>query len=76
MKELLKILLIAALSLVIISMSATAQDTITKNDGSYIQAKVLEVTPTEVKYKKFNNQDGPLFILNKADISEIRYENG
>ncbi|MCF8299309.1 MAG: hypothetical protein K9J13_17300 [Saprospiraceae bacterium] len=41
-----------------------------------IQAKVLEVTPTEIKYKRFDNQDGPLFIILKSDVIMICYENG
>ena len=76
MKKLFKVLLPAMLLLVVLSMSATAQDTITKNDGSVIQAKVLEITPTEVKYKRYNNLEGPLYVLNKTEVSAIKYENG
>ncbi len=76
MKKLFKVLLPAMLLLVVLSMSATAQDTITKNDGSVIQAKVLEITSTEVKYKRYNNLEGPLYVLNKTEVSAIKYENG
>jgi len=53
-----------------------AQDLITKKDGTDIQAKILEVTSTEVKYKKYNNLEGPTFSLLKSDILIVRYENG
>mgnify|MGYP003149848652 CR=1 FL=1 len=35
-----------------------SQDVITKRDGTDIQTKILEVTPNEIKYKKFDNASG------------------
>ncbi len=58
------------------ALAVSAQDLITKKDGSDIQAKILEVTSTEVKYKKYSNLEGPTFTLPKSDILIIRYENG
>jgi len=51
-------------------------DIITKRNGDDINSKVLEVTQTEVKYKKSDNVDGPTFTLPKSDILIIRYSNG
>lgn len=53
-----------------------AQDLITTKQGEDIEAKILEVSPKEVKYKKFSNLDGPTFTLNRSDIVMVRYENG
>lgn len=53
-----------------------AQDVLTKRDGTDIQAKVLEVTTGEVKYKKFDNINGPTFSILKSDLLMVRYENG
>ncbi len=53
-----------------------AQDIITKKDGTAIEAKIIEVSPSEIKYKKFSNPDGPTFILPTHVISSIRYQNG
>jgi hypothetical protein len=53
-----------------------SQDIITTRTGEDILAKILEINKTEIKYKKFDNQDGPLYTLLKADILMIRYENG
>lgn len=53
-----------------------AQDLITTKKGEDIQAKILEVSSKEVKYKRFNNLEGPTFTLNKSDIVMVRYENG
>ena len=57
-------------------VSAYAQDVITKKNGDEINAKVLEITQSEIKYKKFDNQTGPTFSLSISDIFMIRYENG
>ena len=50
------------------ALSTLAQDIITKKDGTKLITKILEVSPTEVKYKKYSNQDGPTFILPTKDI--------
>lgn len=53
-----------------------SQDIITKKSSEDIQAKVLEVTTTEIKYKKFDNLNGPTFTILKSDVLMVRYENG
>ena len=47
--------------LLCISGMATAQDVILKKDNSTILSKVLEINSIEIKYKKWSNQDGPLW---------------
>ena len=56
--------------------SVFAQDLITKKDGTDIQAKILEITTNEVKYKRFSNLEGPTYSILKSDILLVRYENG
>ncbi|MFL5763312.1 MAG: hypothetical protein ACJ77K_05165 [Bacteroidia bacterium] len=53
-----------------------AQDTIFTRAGESIPAKVLEITPGEVKYKKSYMLDGPSYVLYKSDVKAIRYSNG
>lgn len=53
-----------------------AQDIIFKINGDEIEAKVLEISPDEIKYKIFKFQDGPTYILNKTDVFMIKYPNG
>jgi len=60
----------------LVANSLFSQDILTKKTGDDIQAKVLEVTTTEVKYKKFDNLNGPIFSILKSDLLMIRYENG
>ncbi len=58
------------------SLSIFAQDIITKRNGDEIKAKIIEVGTDDVKFKKFDNIDGPLFVVSKSDIIFIKYENG
>jgi hypothetical protein len=53
-----------------------SQDIITKKSGEDIQAKVIEVTTSEIKYKKFDNQTGPILTISTMELLMIRYENG
>jgi hypothetical protein len=53
-----------------------SQDVITKKTSEDIQAKVLEVTTTEIKYKKSDNPEGPTFTIPKSDVLVISYQNG
>ncbi len=69
-----KLLLVSVL--LCASLSSWGQDLITKKDGSDIEAKILEVSPKEIKYKKFSNLEGPIFTLPVKDILIVRYENG
>lgn len=52
------------------------QDVIIKKDSTKIDAKILEISQTEIKYKFFNYQDGPLNIVSKNDIAYVIYSNG
>ena len=54
----------------------SAQDTITKKNGEDIKAVITEVNPTNVRYKDFDNPDGPVFTINKSDIAVVHYANG
>lgn len=58
------------------SFIAHAQDVIVKKDGNTITSKVTEITSSEIKYKKFSNQNGPTYTINRNEVSYINYENG
>lgn len=57
-------------------LTAAAQDLIVKRDASRIEARVTEISPTEVRYKRFSNPDGPTYVLPVGEIASIRYANG
>ena len=53
-----------------------AQDVMIRKDGSEVLAKILEINPDEISYKRFDNQDGPVYWEKKKDILKIKYANG
>lgn len=57
-------------------LNGYSQDTIFKRNNDTIVAKILEINPTEVKYKKFHFQNGPVYVDSKFDISLIAFANG
>jgi len=53
-----------------------AQDTLSMRSSENILVKVIEVGTSEVKYKKIDNLNGPIFSILKSDLLIIKYENG
>jgi len=53
-----------------------AQDTLSMRSGENILVKVIEVGTSEVKYKKLDNLNGPVFSILKSDLLMIKYANG
>lgn len=64
------------LSILLASIPSFSQDVITKTDGTDIQAQVLEVGKTEIRFKKWDNLEGPIFTELKSELLMIRYKNG
>lgn len=56
--------------------SLWSQDIIIMRDGSEMNAVVTEIGTNEVKYKKFDNRNGPTYSVSKNDIFLIKYQNG
>lgn len=68
---------LSILTLLFLSASTTfAQDIITNKNGDDIKSKVLEVSQSEIKYKKFGNANGPTYTISKSEVFMIKYENG
>jgi hypothetical protein len=53
-----------------------AQDTISMRKGETIIARVLEVSLTEIRYKRFDSPDGPVYIAPKWEVNYVVYANG
>lgn len=68
--------LFATIFLLCMAGTDLAQDVIVKKDQSTIMSKVLEITSTEVKYKKWSNQDEPTYTISISEVSNINYQNG
>ena len=55
---------------------AQSQDYLYLLNSDTIKSKVLEVNENDVKYKDFENPDGPVYTINKSRIDKIIYQNG
>lgn len=70
-----KIFTLCGCLLLSISVSK-AQDTLVLNDGTLIKSKVVEITESLLKYKKYSNLDGPVYTIDKKQVLAVHYENG
>lgn len=68
-----KLLLLAALCG---TGAVRAQDLIVRRDSSRVEARVSEISPESVRYRRFSNPDGPVYVLPVAEVAYIRYANG
>ena len=66
--------LIIILTFFICGMSA--QDIIIMKNGQEVEVIVKEVGLNSIKYVKFDNPSGPIYVEKKTDIFMIKYANG
>lgn len=57
-------------------LACQAQDVLIKRNGDEMEVKVLEILLNEIKYKRFDNLEGPVISILKSDVFMIKYENG
>ena len=57
-------------------LSALAQDIIVTREAKRIEAKIEEVSETEIRYKEADNLSGPTFVLSTNKIQTIIFKNG
>ena len=58
------------------STISLAQDTIVKKNNDRIIGNILEISSSDIKYKRFDLPDGPVYIAPKAEVLRIKYANG
>ena len=71
-----KRLLTLLFALTLFSSALSAQDIITLKNGNTIPAVVEEIGVSEIRYKPYDNPDGPVYAIPKANVLMIQYENG
>jgi len=62
--------------LMCIATISYGQDTLLDMKANENLVKVLEILPTEIKYKKWDNMDGPIYSINRNEVFRIKYKNG
>lgn len=60
----------------VVSLTASAQDVIVKNDNSTILCRIVEVNNNEVVYLKWSDLNGPRYVMDRSLISNINYQDG
>src|SRR4051812_35969728 len=70
MKKIILVLFVIAANML------SAQDQLFKTDNTKLSVKILEVGPTEIKYKIFTNMNGPTYVERRDKVTLIIYENG
>lgn len=68
--------ILVVITLFVCCLAGMAQDIIVCKDGTSLLGKVAEITESEVKYRKADHPDGPLYTIKIADLLRINYQNG
>jgi hypothetical protein len=72
MKKIILLILLSCLS----NVRIYSQDLLIKKNGEEIPSKVLEITLFEIKYRKLENLNGPIYTILINDVKSIIYKNG
>jgi len=62
--------------LILASFGAKSQEFIYKKNREIIKVKIIEIGTDEIKFKEYDNPDGPIFTIEKEKVSKIEMENG
>ena len=57
-----------------LGVALSAQDIITKKDGTTLDVKVLTATPDGVKYRIMSEHNGPVYFISSEDFTKIQYK--
>ncbi len=68
--------IIAFILFLIVSFSSFSQDTIVLHNNDKILCKIIDISSIDVKFKKFENIDGPDYLESKSNIHQIRFNSG
>lgn len=71
-----KKIILSLLTALCVTAAAQAQDIIIRINADSIRARILEISPETVRYKRASNPDGPTYVLPVAEIASIVYANG
>jgi hypothetical protein len=62
--------------LLMFGFASQAQDILTFKNGNDLKVKVQEITPQEIKYKRYDNLNGPVITILRNSATAVLYENG
>lgn len=76
MKKLLFTVLSVGVSTLLFSSTTFAQDVIYMLNGDEEEVKLTEISSSEIKYKRMDNLDGPVFVVERNKVFKVKYSNG
>lgn len=59
-----------------ISAPLSAQDKVYKKSGQVVEARVTEIGTAEIKYRLYNEPDGPVYVVEKDNLLKIVFQDG
>ena len=71
-----KKIFISLLLLTIVNVVSFSQDLIITSSANRIEAQIIEISKENIKYKMWNNPQGPTFVLSSDEINTIIFANG
>ncbi len=71
-----KVIFVIATMMSVIATTANAQDVLTKRNNETLKVKITEIGVDEIKYRVFDEPQGIVYTLDKADIASIKLESG
>ncbi len=67
---------LSLLVLCFVTVFCYGSDIIITKQSEKIEATIVEVTKSEIKYRKATNPEGPMFVIGIEEISSVIYNNG
>ncbi len=62
--------------LLVLSIRLQGQDTLYFKNKTTVVSQIVELNSTQLKYKRLDNLDGPLYVSEKKDIEYVVYKTG
>lgn len=62
--------------LLLISLTASGQDTLFIKNRPHIAVKILSAGVDTIRYKRYDNLNGPDYVIGSRSVEKIIYENG
>jgi hypothetical protein len=71
-----KVIFVIATMMSVIATTANAQDVLTKRNNETLKVKITEIGVDEIKYRMFDEPQGIVYTLDKADVASIKLQSG
>lgn len=64
------------LSLLLCPIACWSQDLILKRNGEQVEARIMDISEGQIKFKEYANQRGQTHFLRTAEVVLVRFQNG